>query len=438
MADPKCDAKSKTQFVDVEAEKDFLAAIVQQQSIIDEYDGIIETGDFTDPVARHAYRIFVNLHQAGIYLQDFNVVLRELKSSSKIARGDAEGLIGRCASGVPGHAPFHAKLILDASKKRRLSAALEEASLEILEKDADVSAISQRLEAELGMISSSRSVERARPIEDFAKLAMEDIRASVSEKRILGIPTGLFDLDGVFGGWHKSELTIVAGQPGGGKTALALQTGKFAAQRGHSVLIASLEMSAKELSQRYLCSDARVNSRSLRTGKLTAAELARLEESLAKLKGLPLHIWDPPMATMTQVHAEARRMQATRGCDLVVVDYLLLIAPGPDTRKLDKHHQIGDSVRRLKHLARDVSVPVMCVSQVNRDGAKSGRLRKHHLAESADTERNADNIIFLNDGDRPGEVIVGIEKQRNGPIGEVTLSFDAERTIFIDSLGAIL
>ncbi|HTU20243.1 MAG TPA: replicative DNA helicase [Gemmataceae bacterium] len=243
--------------------------------------------------------------------------------------------------------------------------------------------------------------------------------------RLSGLSTGFDDLDGLLAGWQESELVIVAARPSVGKTAIGLT---FAAnvvfQLGRPVFIASMEQSRHELMERLLCAQAQVDSHRIRRGCQRPEEDDRLADAAQGIARGLLHIDDRAGQSMLRIAANARRLKRKYGIALVVVDYLQLIEP--ENRRDPRHEQVGQISRRLKGLARDLRMPVLALAQLNRESENRAgqRPRLSDLRESGSIEADADTVILLHrprDNDERLDLL--IEKQRNGPTGEVSLYF---------------
>jgi replicative DNA helicase len=227
-----------------------------------------------------------------------------------------------------------------------------------------------------------------------------------------------------------------------GKTALALNIAEYVSmQLGITTLLVSLEMSSLELGDRLLCSAARVNGHRLRNGTISNDDRKKLVEKAAEISQSPLFVDDTPSRTMTEIAAAARRLKRRNKLGLVVIDYLQLIEP--DNPKDPRQEQVAKIARRLKGLARELNVPVLCLAQLNRQAemARDNKPRLSHLRESGAIEQDADVVMFVhreeyyetNEEDRArvaGQAEIILAKQRNGPIGEVKLHWHHEFTRF--------
>jgi replicative DNA helicase len=259
----------------------------------------------------------------------------------------------------------------------------------------------------------------------------------------MGVPSGFRDLDEMTNGWQPSELIILAARPAVGKTAFALNLADAAAVRHHvPTLLCSLEMSEIELAERMLCARARVNAHHLRRGRASQEELAKLVHAMGEMDKAPLFIDDTPGQTMLRIAATARRLSARHKLGLVIVDYLQLIEP--EDKRVSRVEQIGAISRRLKTLARELNVPLIALSQLNRavETREGHRPRMADLRESGSIEQDADVVALLHredafnpDSEKKGEAELILAKQRNGPVGDIKLTFVKELTLFRDAAG---
>jgi replicative DNA helicase len=274
-------------------------------------------------------------------------------------------------------------------------------------------------------------------MEKAVKEALELIEAIHSKSLAnVSVPSGFFALDDLLGGFQKSDLIIVAARPSMGKTAFALSFARNAAiDHGIPIGIFSLEMSTVQLATRLISAEARINAHSIRTGKFKAEDGAKISRTVHKLTSAPMYIDDTPGLSILEMRAKCRRLKAEKNVGMIIVDYLQLMSAG---RHLDsREREISLISRSLKNLAKEINVPVVALSQLNRavESTSDKRPMLSHLRESGSIEQDADVVLFLYrpevygitaypDGsptEGVGEVIVG--KQRNGPIGDVKLRF---------------
>lgn len=265
------------------------------------------------------------------------------------------------------------------------------------------------------------------------------------QEHITGVPTGFKDLDELLAGLHRSDLIILAARPAVGKTALALNMAVNAARAGAAVAVFSLEMSAEQLIQRILCSEARINSQDVRTGRIKDPDWGNIHRAMGELAKLDFSVDDTPGISILEVRAKARRLLAGKKNGLIIVDYLQLMQP-QNRRTENRQTEIAEISRGLKILAKELDVPVLALSQLSRavEQRAGKRPQLSDLRESGAIEQDADVVMFIDrntdsrsddeDEDRPpkgiAEVIVA--KHRNGPIGTERLVFIDRYTKFID------
>jgi replicative DNA helicase len=294
---------------------------------------------------------------------------------------------------------------------------------------------------------------------EMATLAMK------SDQGIVGVPTGLTDLDEKLGGLHKSDLVILAGRPGMGKTALATNIAYHAAQNllsrqeKSSIAFFSLEMSSEQLSTRILSEQARIKSDDIRRGKVTESEINRYIETSRNIYNLPLYIDETPAITISTLSNRARRIKRLFGLNLIVVDYIQLMrAPNSNNRGDNRVQEVSEITQGLKALAKELKVPVLALSQLSRavESRDDKKPQLSDLRESGSIEQDADVVMFvyreayylenkqpklgsiehaewqskMNDVNGLADIILG--KQRHGPTGTVKVEFEGIYTKFKD------
>jgi replicative DNA helicase len=282
-------------------------------------------------------------------------------------------------------------------------------------------------------------------MKDILQDAWDRLEARMEGKHTAsGVDCGFARLDEQTGGLHPGELIILAARPSMGKTAFALNVAEnVAVQQKAPVLFVSLEMSSLELADRLLCSMARVNGHRMRNGTLTPQDRDRLAEKSSALSQSPFFVDDSPSRTMTEIAAAARRIIRRHGnLGLIVIDYLQLI--DPDNPRDPRQEQVARIARRLKGMARELKVPVMCLAQLNRqtEAGKDNIPRLSHLRESGAIEQDADVVMFVHREEYyqrgeakdqyAGQAQIIVAKQRNGPVGDVDLEFHKDFTRFQD------
>lgn len=279
--------------------------------------------------------------------------------------------------------------------------------------------------------------------ETLAKAWENFERLQASKDELRGVRTGFRELDNILAGFQKSDLIILAARPSVGKTTLALDIARQSAiQHKTTVGFFSLEMSAQQLVDRMVAAEAKVNSWNLRTGRVSESgdDFARIRDAYDRLSQAPIYIDDQPGNNILKMRSVARRLKREQGLDLIVVDYLQLLAPTQTRASDNLVQQVTEISRGLKNLAREMDVPVIALSQLSRAvEQRGGKPRLSDLRDSGSIEQDADVVMFIHRddkvnkemSDKPGIAEILIEKHRNGPVGKVDLFFDDKRTTFM-------
>ncbi|MGZ3623279.1 MAG: replicative DNA helicase, partial [Ktedonobacteraceae bacterium] len=260
---------------------------------------------------------------------------------------------------------------------------------------------------------------------------------------IVGVPTGFTDLDRLTGGLQKSDLIVLAARPGIGKTSLALSLAHNTALKYHnSIAVFSLEMSKDQLAQRLLSMDARIDQQRLRTGIIEEDEWDRIVYAMDTLSESNIWIDDTAGISTMEMRSKARRLQAEHGIDLIIVDYLQLMqATIGGKRNENRVQEISEISRSLKGLARELNVPVLALAQLSRavESRQSKVPQLSDLRESGSIEQDSDIVMFIyrddlynQESERKNIADIIIAKHRNGPVGEISLYFQASQTRFRD------
>ncbi|MBS0663259.1 MAG: replicative DNA helicase [Verrucomicrobia bacterium] len=302
-----------------------------------------------------------------------------------------------------------------------------------------------RVEQDIFKVTQDRVTDGAKPMKDPTHEAMNVITKMMMKKgELTGVPSGFRDLDALTFGFQKAEMIVLAARPSMGKTSLALNIAEAAAipRRGGeaaSTLIFSLEMSSPQLALRMLCARARVNMKLLRDGLLSknGSEQQELIKAADEFSKSPIFIDDSSHLTIMELRAKARRVHARHKLGFIVVDYLQLLSPSDP--RVPREQQVAEASRGLKALAKELNVPVLVLSQLNRSSEKDNRTpRLSDLRESGSIEQDADVVLMLarpKDADEKFQVAADsaeliVAKQRNGPVGELKLTFLRDITRF--------
>lgn len=428
----------------MEAEKSVLGSILLLPEVFDEVALILRAQDFYSDANRTIYEHLLVMHDGGKSIDPMLLVESLRRAEQYEAIGGAAYLaeIGQIVP-TAAHAEYYARIVAEKAVLRSLIHAGTDIVHDAYDPTLETRQALSRAEEKIFGILESRGSGDLSSINDVLHESLERIDARLDHQHAFGgVETGFDDFDQLTGGLQKSELIILAARPSMGKTALAMNITEHAAvQLRVPVLFISLEMSALELGDRLLCSVAEVNGHRLRNGTITAEERRKLVRTAGEISEAPLYIDDSPSRTMTEIAANARRLKRRQDLSLIVIDYLQLIEP--DNSRDPRQEQVAKIARRLKGLARELSVPVLCLAQLNRqvEASRDNKPQLSHLRESGAIEQDADVVMFVhreeyyqtNEEDRErvrGEADLLVRKQRNGPTGDVKLAWIHDFTRF--------
>jgi len=428
----------------LDAEKGVIGAILINPLTCDDVAMVLRPEDFYSEVHQKLYRHLMAMHDGGFGI-DLTLLLERLERSGDLVEIGGEAYLGEIMSDVQvaAHAPQYAKIVRDRAILRDLIHTSAEIIRSAHEPTQEPRDIVNRAEEKIFALSDSRNSNQVHQISNVVvdTLKILDERA---EGTIEGTMTGFTDFDKMTNGLHPGELIVLAARPGVGKTSLALNIADHAAVKLKvPTLVVSLEMSRFELTQRMLAARGRIDFEKLRRAIFSKAERELLQKASNELSVAPLFIDDSASRTVTEINAVARRVKRQEnGLGLIVVDYLGLIEADVPTDP--RQEQVAKMTRRLKGLARELKVPVLCLAQLNRQAeigrGKDSRPQLSHLRESGAIEQDADVVIFIHrektdnqEGENleenpTAELIVA--KQRNGPTGKRTLYWFGQYTRF--------
>lgn len=433
----------------LDAERDVLGSLLLLPDVCDEIALILKAEDFYSPAHGAIYAAMLSLHEQGKRL-DATLLVDKLRDNEHLEELGGKAYIAELVHAVPtaANAEYYARIVRDKATLRSLIHGVTEVLRDAYDASREPRELVSSAEQRIFAIHDHRWGGDVHNIHDVMLETFERIDARLQGDG-MGIPTGFTDFDALTGGLHEGELLILAARPSMGKTALALNIAEnVAVDAGTCTLVVSLEMSRLELAQRMLCSSGRINGNKFRNGYLSAADKQVLVEASARLSQAPLFIDDAPGRTVTEIAAAARRLKRRHNLGLIVIDYLQLIEP--DNSSDPRQEQVAKMARRLKNVAREINVPVLCLAQLNRQAemSRDNRPRMSHLRESGAIEQDADMVMFVhreeyyfsreqlqNENDPATQAIRGkaeiiIAKQRNGPVGEVPLRWFQDFTRF--------
>ena len=425
----------------MEAEESVLGGILIDNNALDRAVEFIGADDFYREAHRKILRAMQDLSQRGEPV-DLVTLTDVLRTRGELQDVGGAAYLGELVEKVPtaAHVAFYARIVRHKAVVRSLiQVATEIASLGF-ESGADVDQLLDDAEHKIFEISERKVRPSFFRIRDIMVDSMKAIEQLYERKELVtGVPTGFVDLDRMTAGLQPSDLIVIAGRPSMGKTAFALNIAQYAALTAKvGVAVFSLEMAKEQLVLRLLCSEARVDQSKVRSGFAAERDFPKLAMAASRLAEAPIYIDDTPALSVLELRAKARRLKRERESKLglIIVDYLQLMRghDGADSRE----QEISSISRSLKALAKELSVPVVALSQLNRQVETRAEKRPimADLRESGAIEQDSDVIAFLyrpivydkNAEERAAEVIIA--KQRNGPIGIVPLTFMSEYTRF--------
>lgn len=424
---------------DATAEMNLIGSLMLDPGRCVEVAQLVGPDDFYVDANRRLFAHILGLFGDGGRV-DQVLLLDRLRSSGDLEAIGGMGYLAEVVQSVAvaAHAPKYAAIVANHAKRRRVIHEVTETLRRAYDDSEKPEAIATDAAERLLAVTTDSKPATANTAEVFAQ-ALDEATEPRTDRPI-GFPVGLVSFDRDIGGLYRSELTILAARPSMGKTALATQLAVHFADRGLDALFISLEMSAGSLAKRILAARAGVNSFAVRNGLVNADDRQRLRDAYEALPVARLRIVDRHKMTVAEVRWEIMRTVRTGGVHLVVVDYLTRLQPADP--RAQRYLQVGQLSGDLKRLALEFDVPVLCLAQLGRaaEGKGETRPRLSHLRESGDIEQDADVIGFLhrpervdrNDGDVRGKAFLFVEKNRNGPVGDFVLRFDAATGVFTD------
>lgn len=433
----------------LDAEKAVLGSILLDPDVCDDVALVVRGQDFYAHAHQILFQHLLAMHEDGVRI-DIALLVERLKAHDDYETIGGALYLAEVAQSVPtaANAVHYSNIVRDKATMRALIHASTEILRDAFDQSRDAREMLSSAEEKVFRILEDKGIGELAPIQEVLTAALSRIDARLTHGALSGsVETGFSELDSLTGGLNGSELVIIAGRPSMGKTALATNIATHASVRkGHTTLFVSLEMSRLELVERMLCSHGEINGHKLRNGILSSTDRNKLPKASSELSEAKLFIDDSPSRTMTEISAAARRLKRREDLSLVVIDYLQLIEP--DNSKDPRQEQVARIARRLKGLARELKIPVLCLAQLNRqaEASKDNRPRLSHLRESGAIEQDADVVLFVhrdeyymtNEQDREqvaGQADIIIAKQRNGPTGDVKVEWHKDYTLFKDPKG---
>jgi replicative DNA helicase len=428
---------------DLEAEMGVLGSILLMPEVLDDI-AALRPDDFYDDANRKIYEHLRAMVDDGHKI-DVTLLVSRLRTAGEYEKIGGPAYIAKLSGAVPNaaHAVYYAGIVTEKAVYRKLIESSTEILRDAYDQAGDARELCAQAEQKVFAIMDGRSAQSVQSISDVLHEAMDRMEARMRGEHTDGtVESGLTDFDTLTGGLHNGELIILAARPSMGKTALAMNIAEHASIETHvPTLFVSLEMSGIELADRMLCSLARVNGHRLRNGTISSDDRLRLVKKANEISEAPLFVDDSPSRTVSEIAAAARRIKRREGnLGLIVIDYLQLIEP--DNARDPRQEQVAKIARRLKGMSRELQVPMLCLSQLNRqaEDSKDHRPKLSHLRESGAIEQDADVVMFVHREEYyhrgeeraqyAGQAEIIIAKQRNGPVGDVRLTWEADYTRF--------
>ena len=428
---------------DIEAERSVLGALMLDRNAIIKVADLITSPDFYQPAHSKIFETIIELYSKNEPI-DILSVSSKLKHQKQLAEVGGSAYLTELINSVPtaAHIIHYAKIIRDKKVLRDLIETSANITEKVFESSDNAEILLDEIEQKVFSISQKSRPQNFIHLKDELKSAYERIeKMHQGEKGLRGVTTGFEELDNILSGLQRSDLIILGARPSLGKTALVLDIARHAAAKGNvPVGIFSIEMSREQIVDRIIAAEAQVSMWRLRTGRLTdELEFEMIQEALDRLSKIPIYIDDSPSPNVMHIRSMARRLQAENGLGLVIIDYVQLIQPMTNSENVVQ--QFTEISHGLKALAREINIPVLAVSQLNRavDQRESRIPRLSDLRETGSWEQDADVVALIYRKDRDkldlspeeenlAEIIIA--KHRNGPVGTVQLKFDSEKVSF--------
>lgn len=433
---------------DLAAEQSVLGGMLLSKDAIADVVEVLRAGDFYRPAHEAVYDCILDLYGRG-EPADPITVSAELERRGELGRVGGAPYLHTLIATVPtaANAGYYAEIVAEKAILRRLV----EAGTRIVQygygansnggDGSNVSEVVDRAQAAIYEVTERRTSEDYVALEELLQPTMDEIDAIASRGgSAQGIPTGFIDLDEVTNGLHPGQMVIVAARPGVGKSTLGLDFARSCSIRhGMSSVIFSLEMSRTEIVMRMLSAEARIRLQDMRGGRMSDDDWTRLARRMSEISEAPLFIDDSPNMTMMEIRAKARRLKQRNDLKLVVVDYMQLMTSGK--RVESRQQEVSEFSRQLKLLAKEIEVPVVAISQLNRgpEQRTDKRPMLSDLRESGSLEQDADIVLLINrpdawerDDPRAGEADLILAKHRAGPTSTVVVAHQLHYSRFAD------
>lgn len=430
-----------------DAEANVLSAMLLSSEVVEEALTELLPDDFYRPMNKALFETMHDMYDRSLPIDSITLI-DYLNSKNKLQEVGGEAyileLMGQTLSLV--NWQHHASIVRRDAMLREIIGATNQINQLAYNAPTDTKEVVERAESMLLSVTDREVKNAYKPLNDFLIEAFNEAKEVCEAGGVAaGVPTGYPSLDRMLMGLREGQLVIIGARPAVGKTSFALNLALNAASEGYTVAFFSLEMSGKEIAQRFICAHAQVNMSNFRTGKISPQEWANIGQAAEDLSRLDILIDDTPGITVTEIRAKARRMLHNKEKAIIILDYLQLVSPPAGRRAESRTVEVSEMSRALKIMAKELAVPVISLSQLSRavESRTGKRPQLSDLRESGSIEQDADIVMFLDRSsdeqeaareDRPAEGITRIivAKNRSGPIGDVDLVFLAASTKFYE------
>ena len=430
-----------------DAEANVLSAMLLSSEVVEEALTELHSDDFYRPMNKALFETMHDMYDRSMPIDSITLI-DYLNSENKLQEVGGEAyileLMGQTLSLV--NWQHHASIVRRDAMLREIIGATNQINQLAYNAPTDTKEVVERAESMLLSVTDREVKNAYKPLNDFLIEAFNEAKEVCEAGGVAaGVPTGYPSLDRMLMGLREGQLVIIGARPAVGKTSFALNLALNAASEGYTVAFFSLEMSGKEIAQRFICAHAQVSMSNFRTGKISPQEWANIGQAAEDLSRLDILIDDTPGITVTEIRAKARRMLHNKEKAIIILDYLQLVSPPAGRRAESRTVEVSEMSRALKIMAKELAVPVISLSQLSRavESRTGKRPQLSDLRESGSIEQDADIVMFLDRSsneqeagreDRPPEGITRIivAKNRSGPIGDVDLVFLAASTKFYE------
>ncbi|CAG9622901.1 replicative DNA helicase [Sutcliffiella rhizosphaerae] len=428
----------------IEAEQAVIGAIFLEPSALTQAAELVMPDDFYRAAHQKIYDCMLNLSDRGEPV-DLVTVTSELANLKLLEEVGGVSYLSDIAGSVPTAAniEYYARIVEEKSILRRLIRTATNIAQEGYSREDEVAGLLNEAEKQILEVSQRKNSGVFQNIKDVLVKTYDNIETLHNRKgEITGIETGFKDLDRMTAGFQRNDLIIIAARPSVGKTAFALNIAQNVATKAReNVAIFSLEMGAEQLVMRMLCAEGNINAQNLRTGQLTAEDWSKLTMAMGSLSNAGIYIDDTPGIRVSEIRSKCRRLKQESGLGMILIDYLQLIQGSGRGGGENRQQEVSEISRSLKALARELEVPVIALSQLSRgvEQRQDKRPMMSDIRESGSIEQDADIVGFLyrddyydKESENKNIIEIILAKQRNGPVGTVSLAFVKEYNKFVN------